>query len=548
MSPLNVLAALDRSSIGGLDLSLNGGAILYDANDLTGTFCATSNDISSQVTDDATQAFIIPMSADPSGASGGFKRIEWVFDVHFFGAVGKSGINDTAAIQAASDLCGKWGGGYVIFRNKQYSFSSINVPKNYVKFRGQGMDATQLLPDGSADDAFLFYSGDPARVMQYNGVFDLSIIPQANINRGIHVQNHYWFMARDVKIIAKHATGFEFENGQTSYTAILQHCLCINSSANGCLLGANGTGDLQNVIILNCNFSGGGTGNGLCVRNCGGLIWVGGECLQKDTGMRLAPNLSGYRAKGGYISQVFFDTSVNDNLALSVAVGAIIAEFTFALCSFNNSQNKTGVTIEGPSSDPTLINSINFIGCAAVINKAHGFYTAYCRDIELMGFKAMSNGQDSISSGIFVSAGTQIFKMIGGKSGSGAGFSPSQRYGVYVAAATSDVIIDKVSLYGNVLAPVCDLGSPGIIIDKCPGVVTRAKGAASVSAGSTSVTISHGLSFTPAKEDFIIKATSDSNGIRYWPSAVSPTSFTVSVAPAAASTFWFGWEVRIKGN
>jgi hypothetical protein len=554
MSLLSVLAALDRASIGALDLSTNGGAVLYDASDLTGTFCATSEDISSQVTDDATQAFMIPMSADPTGASGGFKRIEWTFDVHFFGAKGKIGYEDTDAIQAAATLCGKWGGGYVVFRNRQYSFSSITVSNNYVKFRGQGMDATQLLPDGTAGDAITFYSGDPAKVMQYNGIFNLSIIPKATINRGVHVQNHYWFMARDVKIIDKHATGFEFENGQISYSAILHHCLCISSSANGCLLGANGTGDLQGVFLYNCHLSGGGTGNGLCVRNCGGLIWVGGEALGKDTGMRVAPDQAGRRVKGGYISHVFFDTSVNDALMMTVAIGAFIVEFTYASCSFNNSQNRTGITIAGSSTDSTLIDAISFIGCAGVINRSHGFYATYCRNIELIGFKAISNGQhtvsnpNSISSGVFLDAGVQGFRAIGGMSGYAGGFAPSQRYGVYVAAATSGVLLSGMNVAGNLSSPVCDCGSPGIVIDNCPGVVTKAKGASSIATGNSSVTIQHGLSFAPAKEDFIIKPTGDTNGARYWTSGVSATAFTVTIAPAAVNTFWFGWQVGIKGN
>lgn len=71
--------------------------------------------------------------------------------------------------------------------------------------------------------------------------------------------------------------------------------------------------------------------------------------------------------------------------------------------------------------------------------------------------------------------------------------------------------------------------------------ITRGTGAI---AAATSVVITHGLGATPKIYDVSITAQSDTgSGIRFWVSAVSATTFTLTTS--ASASFSFGWQATV---
>ncbi len=546
---LNTLSAIvgTRTALKAIDTTKVTAAYLREGG-REGQFLWLTGDYSTQIAADTQEGLYVKASA-VAATSGGWVRVyQGDINAKWFGAVGDGVAADNVAIQAAVDMCGFLGGGYALLPRGNFKIgAAITISKNFVKVRGTGLFSTQVSPSTAGMDAFIFYSGSSGTEMKNNQLEDFAILPSAAINRAVLIRNHYGFLAQNVSVWGTHAIGFEFENGTVAYNGTLRDCAANNSTNAGLLLGDNGTGDLQNISLYNCQFSGGYAGIGALARNCGGLQWVGGETLNKSIGFSISPNVSGKRVNGVRASVVYFDTCSNQCLNVTVVAGARVADVIFTNSHFNGSQNDCGAVVSGLSSDATLMDTIKFVACNFEVNKKAGIFTSYCQKIDITACGVISNGQDGVSAGIEISGGSSRVKILGGNSGSGAGFAASQIYGVRMAAGSTGTIIDGIDLNGNVTSPISDSGT-GTIIKNCPGFVTFAKGAGTFPAAATTFTVNHGLSVTPAKEDVVLNWVSDTQGPRVWVSAVSATTFTLTSSAAMPSGWFFGWQVGVKGS
>jgi hypothetical protein len=78
------------------------------------------------------------------------------------------------------------------------------------------------------------------------------------------------------------------------------------------------------------------------------------------------------------------------------------------------------------------------------------------------------------------------------------------------------------------------------------GYVTKNSGSSSITSGSTSVAVAHGLSVTPVAEDFnIIGKENPTNDVgTIWISGIGSANFTVNVENDPGASDWdFGWSV-----
>lgn len=85
-------------------------------------------------------------------------------------------------------------------------------------------------------------------------------------------------------------------------------------------------------------------------------------------------------------------------------------------------------------------------------------------------------------------------------------------------------------------------GAANQLIANNMGFVTENSGAQSVGA-VTSVSVTHGLSFTPLKEEISLTPQGDTGAVRYWVSAVTSTTFTITYS-AAATAHTMGWQAK----
>jgi len=87
----------------------------------------------------------------------------------------------------------------------------------------------------------------------------------------------------------------------------------------------------------------------------------------------------------------------------------------------------------------------------------------------------------------------------------------------------------------------------GRIVHRNRGFTTHASGTATVSSGSTTAVVTHGLSLTPAAKDIALTPTNSlGNATKFWVSATSSTTFTITVdADPGETTATFAWIAQI---
>jgi hypothetical protein len=70
-----------------------------------------------------------------------------------------------------------------------------------------------------------------------------------------------------------------------------------------------------------------------------------------------------------------------------------------------------------------------------------------------------------------------------------------------------------------------------------------AKGTATVIAGTTSVVVSHGLSIAPSLSDILLEPQDDLQGISYWPSDPTATTFQINLMTTSMVDHVFTWVI-----
>lgn len=118
---------------------------------------------------------------------------------------------------------------------------------------------------------------------------------------------------------------------------------------------------------------------------------------------------------------------------------------------------------------------------------------------------------------------------------------PTQKVGIYCNTGT-DVVISNNTLKNNTVLQLSNNGTNTTIRDNY-GYVTSKTGAGTITAGGTSVNVSHGLAATPTR--IIISPTTDTAGKRYWISAKAASTFTITIDSAAASDILFDWQAIV---
>jgi len=194
--------AATRSALKALDTTKIKAANLQESG-REGLFLWVIGDFSAKITADTQEGIFIKASAIASTAGAWVRVYQGDISVKWFGAVGDGTTADNVAIQAAVDMCGFFGGGYVLLPVGNFKIgTAITVSKNYVKIRGTGPYSTQVTPSTSGMDAIIFYSGGSAE-MKGNGIENLAIIPSVAITRAVYVRNHYQFLAQNVSVWAR---------------------------------------------------------------------------------------------------------------------------------------------------------------------------------------------------------------------------------------------------------------------------------------------------------------------------------------------------------
>ena len=107
----------------------------------------------------------------------------------------------------------------------------------------------------------------------------------------------------------------------------------------------------------------------------------------------------------------------------------------------------------------------------------------------------------------------------------------TQRFGIVLDASSDNNIVTGNNVSGNLQANGISNSGTGNIIRNNKGYVTENTGTATINSGSTSVTVNHGLSYTPTAAELSIIFTNNPTNDpgNWWISNITSTQFTINV-------------------
>jgi len=212
--------------------------------------------------------------------------------------------------------------------------------------------------------------------------------------------------------------------------------------------------------------------------------------------------------------------------------------------AFGNGENKVAAEADG-----FYIQGDNnqFVGCTSGENYRNGYavFGSGTSVNTFVGSIATENGFYFNLTGGFVIDGADRTTIMGGWSGNtGIGVGYHQDYGIKITGEAQYMFVFGMKLYQNDVGSLFNdaTGVKNIILFN-EGYVTQNSGSATITAGQTSTTVNHGLHVTPAR--VILTPVTDTGGKRYWISAKTSSTFTITIDSIYASDISFDWFATV---
>lgn len=491
-----------------------------------------------------------------------------------FGAVGDGVTDDTAAIQAAINAAT---GKRLYFPGGTYKVTGVTAYGNEIQIYGDGYTRSQISLINGSTGIPLTITGTPhfvAEDISFDG--NKANCPSATYavlmigtNTGAEFNRCFFVNAKTDGL----------GQGGTADYPIIRDCIFETNGNDGLSLSTATTALITgNRAVLNGRFGLLVTGilsrisNNICVSNGQSVIGgagigvinadyttVGGnQCINNGlTGTRYAHGIQLNNCKYGIVSNNYCGGNVGNGIDLTlgsshgtvtgnvtpsnvdcgiaidsrsdycvVAGNVVVSNYNTGIYSYASIHTKiTGNTVTGNGFSPATIS------WAGVVASPYGVY-----------FDGYSNaGIDYYGAG-----GSVIGNSVNGSTFAGTGcgikiVSGAITLGLNIVVADNDVTGNTNAIQYTNFANVSRISGNA-------GFVTRAGGAATIAAASTSVTVTHGLSITPSVVGtFVTQAAGSFTFLGdIWLSNFTATTFDINCRTApAGSGVTFGWVAGV---
>jgi hypothetical protein len=269
----------------------------------------------------------------------------------------------------------------------------------------------------------------------------------------------------------------------------------------------------------------------------------------------LRAKLSGYLtglyiyAEGAYnIKRINFDdvgclmgAGSNYGLAIIGGAGATgeISDLFFSHTRALNSPAASGFSVNGTN---ILIKDVHFTDCKSNLNFAQGFEIVNVDGpVWFVGCEANDNNVQDLAgnSGFYLDA-LSLGYIIGCRA-IDTRTPKKQEYGLRTFAGDT-IYAYQNDFDANEVAGILN-GGGTLVPWSNLGYVTENSGAATITAGQTSVNVTHGLATTPTR--VVLTPTTDTAGRRYWISAKGATTFTITIDSTHTADISFDWQAQV---
>jgi hypothetical protein len=520
-----------------LTAGATGQSALLTESGREGIFVFSNANLSAQVTGDPNQGMYVPLSTDSTGSSGAWvRKFAGLPNVKWWGAAGDGVTDDTAAINAAlSYVSGK--GMRLRFPAGTYVYSGGGVLSDGVVVEGDGRDSTVIVSKlASPSSGFLFNASGYG-----SGLRGLRFISSVTQTGGSYVQltGHEsfiddFYMTGDFNGILMQGNVSRIRHGR------------FQDAATGAIrIRAEGGDNSQLIedVLMGAQTPANIAAAGIRVRNSSALIISNVSVIQQGVGLLVDPfSSTSNTADSGpvftlYVHDCFFDNNTRAVYLAATGTGGIYRS-RFTDCWFGSS-SQDGVAIVGPA------DGIHFHSCHGVLNAGAGFTTGSgvaLNDIRIQGGLWAQN-----SFGMYFNQAFSGLSVTDATIGSGGGLNGNTNYGIVIAdAAFNNFVISNNILTGNGSGSISNLATgTGYRIRDNAGYITSSKGLATISSGTTSVVVSHGLAVTPQIQDITLTRTSsNASSVDLYVSNITSAQFTINTGPAPTTSISVAWRAQ----
>lgn len=285
----------DRTALAASDST----TVLYlNEGERAGEFGWASGDLSARVAADPLQGLYVPRASDPTGATGAFVRQgTWLFDgLHpeWFGAVGDSTTDDSAAFQAVIDIIGDLftSGAQISLQSKTYALANGLVGISSIAFVGAnataiwGAGATLLNTQTGTPEPMFSFTQNIAGVRFENVRIDGDdiVAPAIAVYEGGGTFGGYGFQFINVQF--HHCIPAIY--AEYSFDWVIDRCMF-----NECGDGAGAGNEIASMYFKNSGPTAGNT-NDIHISNCFIDLSDGIGIYSDDTGASGSTNLAFY--------------------------------------------------------------------------------------------------------------------------------------------------------------------------------------------------------------------------------------------------------------
>jgi hypothetical protein len=448
------------------------------------------------------------------------------------GAIDYLGTNAATVNNAA--LAALTSGGKILIREGVYDISSatLSSAEDEVTIEGEGLGTVLSTTSTTADAVSLTGNYAQMRNLWVHGPGTMTAGAGINLSGSNQIAQ-----LEDLLV-----TGTFYGIRNSRSLTWVRDCW-IEPAPNGYGISIEGGND---VFIDRCRLVGNqfvsAAANGIAITNASG-IWIrSSDVVEFQSGLRIEP-ASGQTTSWLFAEDCSFDTNTYYGILITPDSGAVAKGLNFIDC-WTSSNTYYGVYTTGSGT----LDGMLFSGHRCFNNGNYGIYIATGTNWAIDGGSQISgNGtaQSNTYHGVCVGAGISGWAIRNCKIGQMAQFSNIQANAIQLNAGGSDnYLIENNDLTGNlgvgVNNPNCAVTR---IVRNNLGFVTANSGTATITSGQTYVNVTHALEETPGR--VILTPTTDTGGKRFWVSAKSSSTFTITIDSTYTSNITFDWRATV---
>jgi len=456
-----------------------------------------------------------------------------------FYAVGDDATNNDAAINAAVLFAQSRGGGVVELPYGNFRYTNIVIPVGpAVTIRGQGF-GTALIHTGATGNGVEIRAND-------------SSIQHCRLTSSVTRTNYdpFVLLAGGNSFVTE--CSFDADKCGIKMTGV--NCdIYFNVFANGAAgarrIWATG-GDLSQSIHDNLmHYQPPGVQAGIFTDDSAALKIYNNDIIGQGFDLFVSPG-NGQVVASLRSYDNFYDTALGGIAISPQGTGRVIRGKSSGDWASSHSANgivldSTGSTLTGTTA---AIDGFDVIDSETHLNGNNGIVILGTKTINVRVDGVPRARANAAGDSVFVGQGVTKFSIKGLQCEAADDLNVNQ-YGIYLAGLNDDYEITGCDLrWQSVASLFGHTGwSPTKRVWGNRGYVTASSGTSAVASGSSSVTISHGLSEAPRQQDISITPTigEGSNPIWLDSTTITSTQFTVRTTGAAASTLNFAWKASV---